>query len=1129
MVSVGGERKKIVGRSVRTLTLRLLGPGEVLLDGQPVKFPTRKTFALLAFLAVEPARHPRERITALLWPDANDARANLRTTLAYLRESLGERVTRVYLDADRTTLGLERSAITVDLDAITHALSSTGIEALESAASHCRGLFLEGLVLPDAPEFEEWLVFQREYWRRQVNSLFERLTREQLDRGDARAAVRTAERWHRLDPLDEPGLRRLVEALICAGDQAGAQRVFEAGRQRFERELGVTLQPATFTLAERVRTRPRSAPGSDPISRFEAAFVGRQAEHLQMVSAYHAIKAGAPRILAIEGEAGIGKTRLAEEFLAWATAQGADVLRGGAFAAPHAAGAVWSHLPYVVFVRALRDRLERENAPDDLVGDVWLAELGRILPELHDRYPDLPRAFVDPGVGPGRLFEAVSRMVHALAERSPVVVFIDDAQWADSASLDLLGYAARRWHELHSRVLVLITLRDDSPPDWLGGLERDVEVEHIALGPLDTTDVLQWLGIVERGPDPDGEAFGRWLFSETRGHPLFIGEIVKMLVKSGVLAETPAGFDFAAALRRETELRGVLPPRIREIVRARVLVLGSAARDLLAAASVLGPRIEFDLVWRMAGQEELQALDALEELLANRLLRPAVGSTYAFSHDKIRESVYAHLSDARRQVLHRRAFELLEPRGSASAAELAGHARTARLVEPAFRYALAAGDAALDLFAVSDAIDHFAAARSLLAETAVEANTLEHLFDRLGRAYELAADAAAARDVYTEMLRVARDRQHESMECLALNRLATITAHREMDLAAALGLLDAAQRIAERSGVPRDRAETEWNLAQVHYFARGLTTARVHAEQALALARQLGQTELIARALNIAAYVYFDLGDLSTASDAADEARSLYARIGNRALEVDCLCQLASVLACSGQLTAAIEYGRRARAVADDIGNAWAWVFASYHLGSALLSAGQLDEAYSLFQDAAKRAPGRVSRLLQVLCRNALGIIERERGNVETALAIHLDNLQENQFVNVSLPDVCADLAVLGRWTEAGAYAARAADFADLMPAYLRVDTLRYEVEALMRADNRTAAERSVRCFESLAGSSPRYRIALLCSRAIIARFAGNPVQARSLLLEALALATALGLPLARRDILALLGRGSQP
>ncbi len=129
---------------------------------------------------------------------------------------------------------------------------------------------------------------------------------------------------------------------------------------------------------------------------------------------------------------------MASEFVAWARAQGAEVLSRHAFE-------MGGRLPYQPLVEALRPRLEEENAPEDLLDDLWLAELARLLPELRGRYPDLPAPTEDALTARGQLFEAVARLLDALAQRAPLVLLLDDLQWADEASLDLLRYLGASW------------------------------------------------------------------------------------------------------------------------------------------------------------------------------------------------------------------------------------------------------------------------------------------------------------------------------------------------------------------------------------------------------------------------------------------------------------------------------------------------------------------------------------------------------------------------------------------------------------------------------------------------------------------------------------------------------------
>src|SRR5207302_9416652 len=168
----------------------------------------------------------------------------------------------------------------------------------------------------------------------------------------------------------------------------------------------------------------RAAVESRPPGELVAPLVGRAAAFRQLVGSVQQARRGQPQAVLLVGEAGIGKTRLASEFVAWARAQGAEVLSGQAFE-------MGGRLPYQSLVEALRPRLEAENAPEDLLEDVWLAELSRLLPELRGRYPDLPAPIEDELTDKMRLFEAVARLFDALVRRAPLVLLLDDLHWVE--------------------------------------------------------------------------------------------------------------------------------------------------------------------------------------------------------------------------------------------------------------------------------------------------------------------------------------------------------------------------------------------------------------------------------------------------------------------------------------------------------------------------------------------------------------------------------------------------------------------------------------------------------------------------------------------------------------------------
>ena len=807
------------GPGIESLSIKLLGSPEVSLEGRNLRFGRKKALALLCYLAAEGGKRHRRDLAELLWPTSEErrARTDLRSILTSLRRTLeedgtsnhgrGEGIRFLALDGD--LLGVEERGAELDLRTLHEAVSlargetsgtSPGgrraddavgrrhlIARLEEALGVYRGTFMEGFSLGDAPEFELWLEAERARWREAFGELCEGVSRLQAGAGRLEDATETTRLWARHAPLEEAAHLRLAELLSAVGDSEGALLAFEQFRG-LSRELGIELSLRLMELAERLREEvakratlgtslTRSA-ATNPFSALEVSFAGRQEEFRTLVSEYHACgSGGATRVVALMGEAGIGKTRLAKEFLGWAGAQGADVLEG---AASEGAG-----VPYGPLVEAVRPRLERERAPDDLLEDAWLSELSRLLPELKERYPDLPAPASGEGeTAKGALFEAIARTVEALASRAPVVLFVEDLQWADATTLEVLKYTGRRWAEQGAPILLMVAARPEelgagsSFEGWLVSLGRRLPVRSLDLGPLKDKDVEVLLrrlagaaGDPEgSGEEPEGsdharselERLGEWLAAETGGQPFYLLETLKALIEEDklVVRARPDGggvLGVGPNLRGESGRGDLLPSSVREVIRSRLSRLSPAASELLAAGAVLGRRFGFETLVGVAGLAEAEGLRGLDELLGRRiLLEEGVGqeeealvrfdAVYSFSHEKIRQVAHTEGGQARRRVLHRRAFGVLEG-GGASPAELARHALAAGLWDEAFDYSVAAGDAAAEVFAVRDAIVHYERAREVLdVKRRLEEGTgpsiqdVEHLHAQLGRAYEMADD-----------------------------------------------------------------------------------------------------------------------------------------------------------------------------------------------------------------------------------------------------------------------------------------------------------------------------------------------------------------------------------------------------
>jgi predicted ATPase/DNA-binding SARP family transcriptional activator len=1133
---------------VGQLSLRLLGAPEVRHSGAPVTFATRKALALLVYLAVEGGRHSRERIADLFWPDSDPerGRAALRRTLARLREALGEDAaghptSHLWVRNDalgfvlsrevELDLALVEAAYVAARDAALPAAGGTSalpqrLVALRRAAESYRADFLEGFSLPDAPEFDDWAAQQRERWHLRLGRVLDRLSQLQFEGGETAAALDTTARWRAHDPWNEAAYRRLILIHLTTGDRAAALRDYQACREILARELYAEPAPETEALAERARA-PLPAPGDSalegrgaPPSPASGLLVGRSAEHLALVTAYRAARRGRPTVVTMEGEPGIGKTRLAKEFLSWARAQGATVLEGRAFETS-------GRLPYQPLVEAIRDAPASGEPLSAFLSQNWLAELSQLLPELRDDFPTLPTpVHLDEAAARLRLFEAVARFGQALAGRAPSVLFVDDLQWADAGSLDLVQYAGRRWAAAKAPILVLFSVRaedlasDPRLQDWLGQLGRELPASRLPLGPLSLEATREFVAFEQsrRGGEPLGsaalDARAQELHAASGGQPFFLVEALQ--------AQREAGSEPSVlpnnGLADPDEARARTPGAGWELVRSRLQRLTPPATVACLAGAVLGDRYRFEEMVRVADLTENAALSAVEELVRRGLLREHA-DRYMFTHDRIREVAYGEASDTRRRVFHRRALEALEQAGQPPAL-LARHALGAGLSERAFALALAAGDAAMRVFAVRDAAGHYERARELAAQMAsgqVAEGQWHHLFQQLGRAYELSGDRPRAHTTYEAMCARARAAQSPAMECAALNRLATLVAQEWGDFPRASALLEAARALAEANEDPTGLVETEWNLAQAASYRLDVDAARTHGERALALARRLGREGLVARSLQALAFAErYDR--LEAAAGHAAEARVRYAALGDRVLEADCLSILATAQIRLGQPRVAVAAARSAWAIGTEIENDEGRASSARALGLALLECGAYGEAQAVMRkgvEAARRAG--LSPLLG-LALITLGTVARLCFDLETARATHreaheiLERLGDSPTADLAITELCADAGAAGDWTVALGMAERLASGRRSRPGEVPF-WLCYEIEALARADRGERAAAVLDGFARQAGESPRYELAFLRARAALARARNQPGAATEHLQAARHLAESLELP----------------
>ena len=449
--------------------------------------------------------------------------------------------------------------------------------------------------------------------------------------------------------------------------------------------------------------------------------VGRQTDLAFIADAVKRISTGEGReVLLVSGEAGLGKTTLMAEAARLAFDNGALVLFG------HCEEDLTS--PYQLLAEALGHYVT--HAPEDqLLAHVEAngSELAQLVPDLASRIPDLPASkATDADTERFLLFAAVVALLNAVSRSQPVVLVLDDLQWADAGSLQMLRHLVSSAPSLP--VLVLGSFRDDLVPrpealfELLGALHRYQGVSRIELAGLDDAGVVALMEAAA-GYALDEAAFGlaRALHEETDGNPFFVGEVLRHLSETRAIYLDSTG-------RWVTEQRPdemTLPDSIREVIGARVGRLGPEAGKVLSTAAVVGRDFDFEVLALATNTDEDELLDILEAGARAALIREvsAAPGRYSFTHALIQHTLYADCGVTRRTRAHRRVAEALEElwqdRSCARLGELARHwVNTSQPVDlpKALDYSRQAGDAALEALAPAEALRYYSQALDLYAD-----------------------------------------------------------------------------------------------------------------------------------------------------------------------------------------------------------------------------------------------------------------------------------------------------------------------------------------------------------------------------------------------------------------------------
>ncbi|HNB52247.1 MAG TPA: AAA family ATPase, partial [Anaerolineales bacterium] len=868
--------------------------------------------------------------------------------------------------ATRDTLALHPDfPLWVDARAFDHAATRPELDALQKAATLYKGDFMTGFTLRDAPAFDEWQFFEADRLRRLYAATLERLISSLTARGDHPQALEHARAWLALDPLHEPAHRTLMRLYAQTGQRAAALRQYRECIRILEAELGVAPLEETRQLYEEILEgkgeegqrregeKEKSSKGEKEIPLFSPApflpgspppfpLTGRTSELTILLHTYAQV-APDGYFISLEGEAGIGKSRLVEEFIAQVQTRGAISVVARCYRGEE-------QLAYAPFLDGLRQLLGRPDMANRLstLPARSLTEVGRLFPELGTYVPPV----ITPGVtvpsSQLRLFESLRQILLELVTprtaSHPGLLFLDDLQWADSASLELLSYLVRRLTDFP--LLIIAAWRKEGETHRLENILSEslraglgMKMTLGRLTPGEMADLATGVLASEHLPT---------LYQETEGLPFFIVE-------------------YLTAARQNRDWL----PSVQNLERARLSGLNDTARQVLTTAAVIGRSFDFPTLRETSGRSEDETITGLEALLARGLLvehAPAnhplaahVPSltrhpSYDFTHEKIRTVVYEDTSLARRRLLHRRVAEVLinEPRThDENAARIASHFQLAGQEPEAAHWYFRAGDHARKLYANAEGIAHYQTALALghpdpraLHEALGDLQTLQGDYRAASASYETAAALAnpTALPPLEHKLANLHHRRGDYSLAASFFQSALVDTPPNDFLHAHL-LADWSRTCAQQGDLPRARQLAEDALScsdacgtpgQAEYFqvqaqahnvlgmiarqTEDLPRAAHHLQQALDMAEKANHLPAQIAARNNLALVYADQENYPRALELTQAALDMCTRLGDRHREAALRNRLADLSHASHQPSAALYHLKKAVEIFAEIG-----------------------------------------------------------------------------------------------------------------------------------------------------------------------------------------------------------------
>jgi DNA-binding SARP family transcriptional activator len=967
------------------LTIRLLGTPEALYAGTPLLLHDQKARALLYYLAATGRPRSRDYLASLLWSESleSNARHSLRSSLYHMRQALQARGAGETLVGEGDTIFLNLAGDACDVMRFRRLLeqgnsdAADGVVCLKQAVALYGGPLLQGFSVSDAPLFEEWVRDEEATLRQGYLDALQRLLSLEESRGVWNEAIVYAQRSVQADPLSEQMQQRLIQLHLHAGAIGQAMRQYREFEATLQQELGVAPSPETWAaIAAAMEARRQAKREGGRRLMVSAPFVGRDDVLKNLRSLARLAASGQGMTMVAQGENGVGKSRLLDELV-------------GALAT--------STRPWII--------LQGSCTPfDDLLsyGPFLDAFQNSASGDLTDLLANLQGNSVDER---GRFEWRVLQALRTLTHDAPLLLTIDDLQWANSTTLHLFGYLATRLRTL-SVMLVGTVQRIEAVP----ALQRLVtlgrrrgDVQTISLSPLMQEDVSAFLAGLGISPTA-APSLAEWLYEQSSGSPFILKEIIAQLRAEAILY-TPDGAAQTSS-KKKHELRldtgrwlrwrstCTLPETTHDLVTWRLENLLPTARSLLDMLAVANQALPLALLRDMSGLQEEELLSVVENLVASGLVVESGDDMFALPHQLLREALMLPLSHLRQRAIHRHLAARLDAcpalQRNFPLRQIALHAVIGEDVERARRYGLQVLDELAQDNANTQTLDFLHHLYDLLAPSAL-AEELWRLARALGQVHQTLGQLDEAAAWYGRALASA-----EEMGDVVAQILAHFAAG---ELALVANNYDGVERAASKglslsSSLPDEQRASL--MARGHRLlgaalameGSDLSAAEHHLQEAVAAHKLSDNREDLCAVLFELGNVAAQRGEITRALElyeeaakAAEDARVYYFQ----ALAYNNLAYHHLLL---GQLEAAQNALTRGYTLAETHQMFGALLHLASTRGEILLYREEWAEAWTTFQDGLMLAEELGNLERQAGFRAGLALAARGHGRIEDAISL---------------------------------------------------------------------------------------------------------------------------------------------